>query len=106
MRPRRRSILLRSFRRPFSMAFARRCKAFSMRAEKRFRIAFSFSLRPAVRHRSRVGGGAQSEDRAGLRPPLKLHVQFSRMQLSARALSWRTRLKVKFQQAYQPQLAI
>jgi hypothetical protein len=55
---------------------------------------------------SRVGGGAQPEDRAGLRPPLKLHVQFYRMQLSARAPSWRTRLKMKFQQAYQPQLAI
>src|SRR4051812_4696155 len=49
MRPRRRSILLRSFRRPVSMVFARRCKASSMRLEKRFRMAFSFSLRPAVR---------------------------------------------------------
>jgi hypothetical protein len=27
--------------------------------------------------RSRVGGGAYSDEHAGLRPPLKLHVQFS-----------------------------
>jgi len=29
----------------------------------------------------RVGGGARNYARAGLRPPLELHVQFSRMQL-------------------------
>src|SRR5258707_10799107 len=33
---------------------------------------------------SRVGGGAPTEAGAGLRPPLKLHVRFSRMQLSER----------------------
>jgi len=32
----------------------------------------------------RVGGGAQSCPRARLRPPPKLHVRFSRMQLSRR----------------------
>jgi hypothetical protein len=41
------------------------------------------------RTRSRVGGGAQHRCRAGLRPPLKLHVQFSRMQLSMKAPSGR-----------------
>src|SRR5262249_29508552 len=30
---------------------------------------------------SRVGGGARDRPRAGLRPPLELHVRFSRMQL-------------------------
>src|ERR1700674_4072359 len=34
-------------------------------------------------------------DHAGLRPPLKLHVRFSRMQLSRRAPSGRARSKVK-----------
>ena len=33
---------------------------------------------------SRVGGGARNNPRAGLRPPLELHVQFSRMQLLRR----------------------
>lgn len=36
------------------------------------------------RVRSRVGGGASSCPDAGHRPPLKLHVRFSRMQLSRR----------------------
>ena len=35
---------------------------------------------PAPRN-CRVGGGAREYPRAGLRPPLELHVQFSRMQL-------------------------
>src|SRR5215470_15958951 len=55
---------------------------------------------------SRVGGGARSNDHAGLRPPLKLHVQFSRMQLSRGALAGRARAKVKCQQTDKPQLAI
>ena len=33
---------------------------------------------------SRVGGGGRDDPRAGLRPPLELHVQFSRMQLLQR----------------------
>src|SRR5208282_5077173 len=35
-------------------------------------------------HRCRVGGGALDCSRAGFRPPLKLDVQFSRIQLSRR----------------------
>ena len=38
-------------------------------------------------HRCRVGGGALDCSRAGLRPPLKLGVQFSRTQLSRRRSS-------------------
>ena len=33
---------------------------------------------------SRVGGGGRDDPRAGLRPPLELHVQFSCMQLLRR----------------------
>jgi hypothetical protein len=39
-----------------------------------------------VIHRCRVGGGAPSFPDAGHRPPLKLDVQFSRIQLSRRLL--------------------
>ena len=51
------------------------------------RVNSDGTLHPAVRrsaHFCRVGGGAQGCPRAGLRPPLKLHVRFSRMQLSRR----------------------
>src|SRR6516164_4109520 len=54
----------------------------------------SFTSTPEVRalssagitrpHRCRVGGGALGHPRAGHRPPLKLYMQFSRVQLSQR----------------------
>src|SRR5262245_14701310 len=52
----------------------------------------------------RVGGGASHD--AGLRPPLKLHVQFSRMQLSRkRGGTPRGQRRDQANQAHQPQLA-
>src|SRR5215467_3580092 len=56
--------------------------------------------------RSRVGGGAQFDEHAGLRPPLKLHVQFSRMQLSRRFPTGWARAKVKCEQTDKPHLAV
>ena len=54
--------------------------------------------------RCRVGGGASHD--AGLRPPLKLHVQFSRMQLSRkRGGTPRGQRRDQANQAHQPQLA-
>ena len=69
-------------------------------------LNFRTELLIALSKSSRVGGGAQSDDRAGLRPPLKLHVQFSRMQLSRRSPAGGTRSKVKGQQADKPHLAV
>src|SRR5262245_51114670 len=52
----------------------------------------------------RVGGGASHD--ADLRPPLKLHVQVSRMQLSRkRDTRSRSQRRDQANQAYQPQLA-
>src|SRR5262249_53028540 len=52
----------------------------------------------------RVGGGAAHV--ADLRPPLKLHMQFSRMQLSRkRGAGPRRQRRDQTNQAYQPQLA-
>src|SRR4029079_2633371 len=45
-------------------------------------------------------------EHAGLRPPLKLHVRFSRMQLSRRVPSGWARPKVKCEQTNKPHLAI
>src|SRR5262249_26093804 len=63
-----------------------------------------YSQQPAIR--SRVGGGARSDEHAGLRPPLKLHVQFSRMQLSRRVPAGWARAKVKCEQTDKPHLAM
>jgi hypothetical protein len=50
--------------------------------------------------------GVGSEDQAGLRPPLKLHVRFSRMQLSRwRGLRPQAQRRNQRNQADQPQLA-
>jgi hypothetical protein len=55
-------------------------------------------------HRCRVGGGARLS--AGLRPPLKLHVRFSRMQRSRRSeFRSGTQRRNQRNQADQPQLA-
>src|SRR5271169_1212190 len=51
MRPRFRSILKRSLSLPSAIRFSSPASAFSIFATKRFRMAFSFSFRPAVRHR-------------------------------------------------------
>src|SRR5215470_10047199 len=64
------------------------------------------STSSSVQGRSRVGGGARSDEHAGLRPPLKLHVQFSRMQLSRRVPAGWARAKVKCEQTDKPHLAI
>src|SRR6266851_1198655 len=52
MRPKRKSILSRSFSLPSAMRFSSPRTAFSILATKRLRMAFSFSFRPAVRHKN------------------------------------------------------
>src|SRR5215813_13540209 len=54
----------------------------------------------------RVGGGALGRPRAGHRPPLKLYVQFSRIQLSRRLTLPRRNGRDQLNQVHQPVLAI
>src|SRR5215831_8225573 len=54
----------------------------------------------------RVGGGALDCSRAGLRPPLKLGVQFSRTQLSRRRRSLRGNGRDHRNQVHKPVLAV
>src|SRR6516162_205381 len=56
--------------------------------------------------RCRVGGGALDCSRAGLRPPLKLGVQFSRTQLSRRRGSLRGDGRDHRNQVHKPVLAV
>src|SRR5215475_14303768 len=57
---------------------------------------------PCLRRACRVGGGAR---RGAPPPPLKLHVRFSRMQLSRRRGVWpRVHGRNQRDQAHQPQL--
>ena len=57
-------------------------------------------------HRCRVGGGALDCSRAGLRPPLKLGVQFSRTQLSQRRRSLSGDGRDHRNQVHKPVLAV
>src|SRR6516165_8301196 len=57
-------------------------------------------------HSCRVGGGALDCSRAGLRPPLKLGVQFSRTQLSRRRRSLRGDGRDHRNQVHKPVLAV
>ena len=52
--------------------------------------------------RCRVGGGALGCPRAGLRPPLKLHVRFSRMQLSRRRIFRGRKRRYQSHQVHKP----
>src|ERR1700746_1420750 len=65
---------------------------------------YRYTQFPATR--SRVGGGAQSDEHAGLRPPLTLHVQVFRMQLPRRVPAGWARAKVKCEQTDKPHLDI
>src|SRR5450631_2762109 len=57
-------------------------------------------------HRCRVGGGASDRSGAGLRPPLKLYMQFSRIQLLRRLTLPGCNRRDQLNQVDQPVLAV
>ncbi len=74
----------------------------------RLTLCRQFRPSPCPTHyggRSAVGS-EEARLRAGLRPPLKLHVRFSRMQLSRRCMVASRNRRNQSHKIYQPQLAI
>ena len=69
------------------------CSEFLSSLLKLSRLAVT-NLLNSLEARSRIVGSEEARFRAGLRPPLKLHVRFSRMQLSRRLSDARMQEKV------------